>query len=131
MADLLSIRRRCSRAGITKVQIVMSLAIVIALGLVTYGYFSKPDPKLVERPLTKVVSKGSFEHVVVEQGEIESSSNVEIRCEVKSRGMSGITIISVVPEGTIVEKGDLLIKLDSTALDQEQISQQIACNTAE
>src|SRR4029078_11048266 len=41
------------------------------------------------------------------------------------------TIIDVVPEGTLVEKGDQLVKLDSTALDQEQIQQQIACNTAE
>lgn len=119
------------RRGISKLQMVMTLALVTALGLVTYGFVARPDPKLVERPLTKVVSKGPFEHVVLEQGEIESSSNVEIRCEVKSRGMSGITIIDVVPEGTIVEKGDVLVKLDSTALDQEQIQQQIACNTAE
>jgi HlyD family secretion protein len=126
MAQLLSARR-----GISKLQMVLALALAAVLGLVGYGFISKSDQKVVERPLTKVVSKGPFEHVVLEQGEIESSSNVEIRCEVKSRGMSGITIIEIVPEGTLVEKGDQLVKLDSTALDQEQIQQQILVNTAE
>jgi HlyD family secretion protein len=126
MAHLISVRR-----GISKLQMVLALGLAAVLGLVGYGFMSRPDQTFVEQPLTKVVSKGPFEHVVLEQGEIESSSNVEIRCEVKSRGMSGITIISVVPEGTTVEKGDELVRLDSTALDQEQIQQQILCNTAE
>jgi RND family efflux transporter MFP subunit len=116
---------------VTRFQLILGLALVGGLSLVAYGFLSKPDPKIVQRPLTKVVAKAPFEHVIVEQGEVESSSNVEIRCEVKARGTSGITIIDVVPEGTVVEKGDLLVKLDSTALDQEYISQQIACNTAE
>lgn len=120
-----------TRRGVSKVAVVFGLAVLIAGGLGVYAYMSRPDPKLLERPLTKQVAKGPFEYVVLEQGEIESSSNVEIRCEVKSRGMSGITIIDVVPEGTTVEQGDLLVKLDSTALDQEQIQQQIACNTSE
>jgi RND family efflux transporter MFP subunit len=113
------------------VQVLLGLILVAGLGVGAYAYMSRPDPTLIEKPLTTMVSKGPFEYVVLEQGEIESSSNVEIRCEVKSRGMSGITIIDIVPEGTVVEKGDLLVKLDSTALDQEQIQQQIACNTAE
>lgn len=120
-----------TRRGVSKVAVIFGLVVLIAGGLGVYAYTSRPDPKRLERPLTNVVAKGPFEYVVLEQGEIESSSNVEIRCEVKSRGMSGITIIDVVPEGTTVEKGDLLVKLDSTALDQEQIQQQIACNTAE
>lgn len=119
------------RRGVSKLQVVLALALAAGMGLMAYAFMSRPDPKRVERPLTKVVGKGPFEYVVLEQGEIESSSNVEIRCEVKSRGMSGITIIDVVPEGTVVEKGDVLVKLDSTALDQEQIQQQIACGTAE
>lgn len=119
------------RSGLSKLQVVLALALAGGLGLVSYGFMSRPDTERVERPLTKLVSKGPFEYVVLEQGEIESSSNVEIRCEVKSRGMSGITIIEIVPEGSIVEKGDQLVKLDSTALDQEQIQQQIACGTAE
>ena len=119
------------RRGIGKVLIILGLALVTIGGIVGYGVMARPDPTLLDRPLTKVVSKGPFEHVVTEQGEIESSSNVEIRCEVKARGTSGITIISVVPEGTVVEQGEELVELDSTALDQERIQQQIASNTAE
>src|ERR1044071_7227568 len=94
-------RSSASRRGVSKLQIVLALALAAGLGLMGYAFMSRPDPKRVERPLTKLVSKGPFEYVVLEQGEIESSSNVEIRCEVKSRGMSGITIIDIVPEGTV------------------------------
>ncbi len=120
-----------ARRGIGKLPILLGVALATVVGVVAYGVFARPDPKLLDRPLTKVVSRGPFEHVVSEQGEIESSSNVEIRCDVKARGTSGITIISVVPEGSVVAQGEELVKLDSTALDQERIQQLIATNTAE
>ena len=89
---------------------------------------SKPTETNV---LTYVVSRGAFHHVVVEQGEVESSRNVEIRCEVKTRNSQGITILEVVDEGTRVKRGDILLKLDSSALDRELVQQQIVCNTSQ
>jgi RND family efflux transporter MFP subunit len=119
------------RRGIAKGRLLIGVVVLAVVGIGAFSYFSRPSTKHVERPLTKLVSLAPFEYVVVEQGEIESSKNVEIRCEVKNRGSSGTSIIEVVPEGAMVEQGDLLVRLDSTALDQEQIQQQIACNTAE
>jgi HlyD family secretion protein len=126
-------RRRAAarRRGMSRGRMLFSGVVVSALALGGYAFLSRPAVKRVERPLTQLVSLAPFENVVVEQGEIESSKNEEIRCEVKARGTSGITIIEVVPEGAMVEQGDILVRLDSTALDQEQIQQQIACNTAE
>src|SRR5688572_6846497 len=63
-------RRRC---GISRMQLVLLASLLAAAGLVGYGMFSRPDPSRIERPLTKVVSRGPFENVVTEQGEIESS----------------------------------------------------------
>jgi HlyD family secretion protein len=129
--SLWSTRSSAVRRGVSRGKLLLVLAVVIVGGAGAYAWFGRGGGERVDRPLTRPVSLAPFEYVVVEQGEIESSKNVEVRCEVKNRGTNGITIIAVVPEGTIVEQGDVLVELDSTALDQEQIQQQIACNTAE
>ena len=69
--------------------------------------------------MTEFVTRGPFDHIVLEQGEIESSSNNEVKCAVKARGYSGTPIISVLDEGTLVKKGDPICKLDSSALEDE------------
>ncbi len=43
--------------------------------------------------ITAVAMKGAFDHIVLEQGEIESSSNINVTCQVQSRGMGGVTIL--------------------------------------
>ncbi|XZE22720.1 HlyD family efflux transporter periplasmic adaptor subunit [Pirellulaceae bacterium SH449] len=83
------------------------------------------------KPILELVARGPFDHVVLETGEIESSSNNEVKCEVKARGGSGTPILEVIPEGTIVKKGDFLCQLDSSALDQEAKTQRIAVSVAE
>jgi multidrug resistance efflux pump len=76
-------------------------------------------------------NRGPFVFSVTETGEVESSSNVEIRCEVKARGGAGTTILEIVPEGTYVQEGDFLAKLDSSALELDMNSQQIEVHTSE
>jgi multidrug resistance efflux pump len=84
-----------------------------------------------EGPLLQTVARGPFEHIVLEQGEVESSNSVEIRSEVKANNTSGTAILEVVPEGTLVQQGDILVKLDSSALERERQQQQITVNTSE
>ncbi|AMV33585.1 macrolide transporter subunit MacA [Pirellula sp. SH-Sr6A] len=83
------------------------------------------------KPILEQISKGPFDHIVLEQGEVESSSNNEVKCEVKGRGGSGTPILTVIPEGTFVKKGDILCELDSSALDQEAKNQRIIVSAAE
>ena len=71
------------------------------------------------------VERSKFEAFVTEPGDIVSSSNVEVRCEVESRGSAGVTIVSLCDEGTEVEKGDLLVQFDDSVLQNELIAQQI------
>jgi len=108
------------------------VAIAIGGGLV-YWFFLKPAPNTGPKLLVSTVSLEPYDFTVIEQGEVESASNVELRCEVKSRGAggSGITILEVIPEGTQVQPGEVLVRLDSSALEQERISQQIVVNTSE
>jgi len=82
-------------------------------------------------PLTGVVIVGPFDHIVLEQGAIESSSNIDIICEVKSRGGSGVPILWVIDEGTYVKQGDKLVELDATALEGELKTQRIVVSSAE
>ncbi len=82
-------------------------------------------------PLLHEVQKGPFDHIVLEQGEIESSSNNEVKCEVKGRGGSGTPILTLITEGTIVKKGDKLCQLDSSGLEQDAKNQRIVVSTVE
>jgi multidrug efflux pump subunit AcrA (membrane-fusion protein) len=75
-------------------------------------------------PQFAVVKKETFIHEILERGSVDSASNVEIRCQAESAG--GLTIISVVPEGTVVKKGDLLVELDSSSLRENVTKQRIA-----
>ncbi len=81
--------------------------------------------------LIHTVARGDFIHEVVEQGDVESASNVEVRCEVKARNSTGTRILEVVEEGTNVKKGDLLCRLDASGFERELVQQQIVCNSSE
>ena len=83
--------------------------------------------------ITQRATLGMFTHDVVERGELESSANVSVRCEVQSRtaGSNGVKIIEIVPEGTVVKQGDFLVKFDDAALQAERTTQQISVSSAE
>lgn len=84
-----------------------------------------------EGPMMCSVTTGEFLHEVTEQGNVESASNVEIRCEVKSESSAGTQILRIVDEGTYVQPGDFLVEFDSSARQKELIQQQIACHNSE
>jgi HlyD family secretion protein len=65
------------------------------------------------------VTRGDFAVTVVEGGSLAAVTEVSIRNEVEGTAR----IISIVPEGTYVKQGDLLVELDS-AQAQDQVSQQ-------
>lgn len=107
------------------------IGVLAAIGMIAAGFwlFSGGETEGADQPMLTAVSRGPYELVVVEQGEVDSSNNVEIRCEVKARGTSGTAIIEVIPEGTLVNEGDLLVQLDASSLDRDRDTQQIAVNT--
>ncbi|MEM1297051.1 MAG: efflux RND transporter periplasmic adaptor subunit [Verrucomicrobiota bacterium] len=82
------------------------------------------DPTTV---LTAPVEIGEFIQEVIESGEVESSSNVEIRCEVDT-GSDGIAILEIIPEGTYVEEGDFLVRLDDAERKERLVIRQIDVN---
>lgn len=122
--------RTAGRRGSTLV-LVLGVLIVAAILIVAIWFFLKGEAEASTGPVTKEVLRGPFDHIVLEQGEVESSSNIEIRCEVKSRNSAGTQVLWVIPEGSHVKKGDVIVKLDASALERERDTQLIALNTSE
>lgn len=102
-------------AGLVLVGLVSAVAYFVDWGKAT-GL--KVEPILVS------VERGEFIAQVLDQGEIQSSSNVEIRCEAQPRN-GELSVIEVVPEGTRVNEGDFLVRLDSTSFEVELETQKI------
>ena len=119
------------RSGISVVAVAILL--VLIAGGVGYAVFQFMPRNTTKGPtiITHTVQRGTFAYDVVERGEIESSDNVEVRCEVKAQKNSGLTILEVVDEGTLVAKGDVLVRLDASGLEQDLLQQQIKCNSQE
>ncbi len=115
---------------------VLLICLVLAgiAGGIGYKFFYGKSVRVAAGDLiTQVATRGPFDHIVLEQGEIESSSNQVVVCEVKSRGssMGGVAILWVIDEGTRVKKGDKLVELDSSELELREKEQRISVITAE
>lgn len=125
MKMLLNAGQRSSRSGVTLPTIVgVLLAVGALVGFLTIKYMSSGDKAELFNPITTVVERGDFVSQVLDQGQIQSSENVEIRCEARSRNGS-TTVLNVVPEASLVRPGDFLIQLDSTAFEKELEEQRI------
>ncbi len=79
---------------------------------------------ITRRPLV-----GEFVTDIVERGEVESSSNTELRCEVSSA--EGVRILEIIPEGTLVNPGDVVVQLDDSTIRKDLNAQRITLNTVE
>lgn len=75
------------------------------------------------------VQRADFVSIVTEGGDVESASNVEVLCEVKSEGGAGTTILEVVDEGTVVKKGEFLLQFDDSSLQLALTQQEIQVAT--
>lgn len=106
-----------------------AVALLAALPFLS-GSFWGPENHDESDALLFRVQRGAFVHEVEVEGEIQSAACVEVACEVRTYDASWIRILEVVPEGTRVEQGDFLVRLDSSALEQERDRQQLACDQA-
>jgi RND family efflux transporter MFP subunit len=121
---------KAPRHGSAVVSIVVLLLIAsVAAG--GYWWWTSGDNKSDDDGIIlHTVARDDFLLAVTERGEIESADITEVRSEVKTMNQPGLAILRIVPEGTEVEEGDFLVELDSSAFEEERITQQIAVNTA-
>jgi RND family efflux transporter MFP subunit len=62
-------------------------------------------------------------------GELESAQGVQVLCEVELK--EGVKIVEMAPEGAEVEEGDMIVRLDPSALKDQLAAQQIAVTQAD
>lgn len=124
---------RGRRAGGARLKIVVVAALLLVgagVGVWKFAPASWQGPAVA--PLTGQVIVDKFVHEIVERGDIKSSANVEVRSEVQLRNSSnGIAILQIVPEGTFVEEGDFLVRLDSSNLQTDLTLQEIDVNSSQ
>lgn len=95
--------------------IAAAIAVVVLLAIIFWPSKSGALPTAFHE-----VKRGDFTVTVVEGGTLTAVSEVVVRSEVEGTAR----IISIVPEGSIVKKGDLLVELDSSqARDQLNVQQ--------
>ena len=97
---------------------VVLFAIVAGAVYLSIGATSRHRSRAVE---TYDVTRRSFAIVLNEKGEMEATKSVDVKCEVEGRS----TIIWLIPEGTEVEEGDLLVKLASNEIDDKVRAEEI------
>jgi RND family efflux transporter MFP subunit len=81
----------------------------------------------VEPPLLVPARLQALEVVVTERGSLESTVTVDGVCELQGRENK---IIFLVPEGNRVEKGDIVVRFDSTEIEKNIAQQQIKTKQA-
>jgi HlyD family secretion protein len=102
------------------------ILIGITAGAVLLGYFlwkqfrgaASVDPSQFQ---TEKVEKRDIRIVITEDGNVESSSNIDLKCRVEG----GSQILTIIPDGTHVTKGTKLVTLSSTTIDEKITAQQI------
>lgn len=112
-------------------KVMFAVLIVCGVGLLfgavstMLGEMSTSDQPLV----LYTVRRGDLPIIVTESGELESQKKTRIKCELESvsfdRGSNnGTQILSIVPNGTFVKEGELLVEFDKAAV-QERLDQQV------
>lgn len=114
--------------------LILFILVVLCYGVTRIPWVNRHLPKFGHRNETvesKLVqpTRGMFLHEIAVRGDISSSSNVDIKCDVRSQ--SGVMILSVIPEGTTVKKGEILAQLDSSQLIESRVSQVNTVATSE
>ena len=123
-------RFRFTAGWYARVGLVAAVTVVLLVAAIGSRVFAPRREATVDLSdiVTTTVWKGPYDYTINTRGSIESASNVEIKCEVRSRG--GYTpILDVVPEGSFVNEGDVVVELDDSILREQEEAQQILLST--
>ena len=106
-----------------------AVALVLALALFAIAKPSSSVDLAISREnvVTEFVKRGRLDIVVTEFGTLESQKNVTLASQVEWK----TNIISLVPEGTWVEKEEVLCELDSAKLQERLDEHEILLDVAE
>jgi len=106
----------------------------LILGGVGFGGWYVLARSAAGRPdlLWHKIKREKLQVTIVDRGSLESAENNEIVCKVKAKtpNSPATNIRWVIDNGSTVRKGDKVVELDDSALQDQRITQQIAMETA-
>jgi multidrug efflux pump subunit AcrA (membrane-fusion protein) len=102
----------------------------IVLLIVAYSFYNNENEENVS--ITTKVKKGEFVNEVVISGEAQSTSSKKINGPSNARrfGLYQIKVQALIPEGTLVKKGDYIGKLDVSAVNEKILDAQLNLENA-
>jgi HlyD family secretion protein len=106
--------------------VIASAIVIIALGIAMSMVF-QTEQGTTSNHVTFTVERGPLTISVIESGTIKARDQVIIKNEVEGK----TSILYLIPEGTPVKKGDLLVELDASQLMDQKIDQQISVQNTE
>lgn len=106
----------------TGLRVAAIAAVMVAGGVFVYGrgpggWFGEEATNLIEGA---PVRRGSLSITVTERGNLEARDAISLRSEVEGR----TTVLSLIPEGTWVEPGQILAELDTSELVDQKVQQE-------
>ena len=104
-------------------------AMIVAAGAASFGLLRRNGGGTdeAENALWTEAREGELVIDISETGEIKPSDQITLKSEVPGRN----SILFIVPEGSMVEQGDLLVELDVATKRDDMVNQQIAVQNAE
>ena len=110
-----------------KIYTIISLAVIIPAAILISGQILKNKNGPESDSPTYQVKRGPLTISFVESGTIKARDQIILKNEVE--GKTSITY--VISEGTRVKKGDLLIELDVSTLEDQKIDREISVQNTE
>ncbi|MBC8112035.1 MAG: HlyD family secretion protein, partial [Verrucomicrobia bacterium] len=98
------------------IRFIIIISILIGIGLTGFLVIRNPAGK--EANLLASVKKGDFEITVTATGELEAKNSVRIMAPASLQAVEiwQVKIADLVPEGSVVKKGDYVARLDETEI---------------
>ena len=117
-----------SSGGRKSLRVAGVIVVLVAIGLtVVWLKVVRGGEAAGTEMATFLAKRGPLTISVLESGTIKSREQLIMKNEVEGR----TTIISLIPEGTRVKKGALLVELDASTMDDDKIEQEIRTMNAE
>ena len=95
---------------------VLLIFVIGSAGFAAFSFLPEVEPSSVNSSAsTHSITRGELIVAITEQGTLESSNNSEIKCRVRGDN----TITFVIESGTEVQPGDVLVRLETLAIEEE------------
>lgn len=116
-----------SDIGVDMKKKVIFVALVIAIAAIGFVFWGREKANPLENEILYTVTNGPLVINVTEAGTIKPQEQIILKSAVEGRR----SIIYLIPEGSFVKKGDLLVELDVSELETKRADQEIIVQNAE